>query len=101
MPALHNQVQRTPPVVKPDAKPEAARFTINWLSAAGTGVFVAAILSGFVLRLSRRQWREAIAQTARRMKIPVLVIGQVLGLGSSRAAQAPMRCWVWRSLAAS
>ena len=81
MPALHNQVQRTPPVVKPDAKPEAARFTINWLSAAGTGVFVAAILSGFVLRLSRRQWREAIAQTARRMKIPVLVIGQVLGLG--------------------
>jgi lactate permease len=81
MPALHNQVQRTPPVVKPDAKPEAARFTINWLSAAGTGVFVAAILSGFVLRLSRRQWREAIAQTVRRMKIPVLVIGQVLGLG--------------------
>jgi lactate permease len=26
-------VQRTPPVVKADAKPEAARFTINWLSA--------------------------------------------------------------------
>src|SRR5262245_45937843 len=81
MPALHNQVQRTPPVVRPDAKPEAARFTINWLSAAGTGVFVAAILSGLVLRLSRRQWRDAVSRTARRMKIPVLVIGQVLGLG--------------------
>jgi lactate permease len=81
MPALHNQVQRTPPVVKADAKPETARFTINWLSAAGTGVFVAALLSGLVLRLTRRQWGEAIGQTARRMKIPVLVICQVLGLG--------------------
>jgi lactate permease len=30
---------------------------------------------------SRAQWKEAVARTARRMKIPVLVIGQVLGLG--------------------
>lgn len=81
MPALHNQVQRTPPVVKSDAKPEAARFTINWVSAAGTGVFVAALLSGVVLGLNRRQWIDSVAITARRMKIPVLVIGQVLGLG--------------------
>jgi lactate permease len=81
MPALHNKVQRTPPVVKPDAKPEAAKFTINWLSAAGTGVFVAALLTGVFLGLSGAQWREAISRTARRMKIPVLVIGQVLGLG--------------------
>ena len=81
MPALHNKVQRTPPVVKPDAKPEAAKFTINWLSAAGTGVFVAALLTGIYLRLSAAQWREAIARTMKRMKVPVLVIGQLLGLG--------------------
>ncbi len=81
MPALHNLVQRTPPVVAAGAKPEAARFTINWLSAAGTGVFVAALLTGIVLRLSAAQWREAISRTLRRMKTPVLVIGQVLGLG--------------------
>ena len=81
MPALHNQVQRTPPVVPANAAPEAARFNINWLSAAGTGVFVAALLSGLVLRLTRSQWREALVGTLRRMKIPVLVIGQVLGLG--------------------
>jgi lactate permease len=81
MPALHNQVQRVPPVVKAGAKPEAARFAINWLSAAGTGVFVAALLSGLVLGLSATQWKEAFLRTMRRMKIPVLVIGQVLGLG--------------------
>ena len=81
MPALHNLVQRTPPVAPPNAKPEAARFVINWLSAAGTGVFVAALLSGLVLRLSATQWRQTIRETLRRMKIPVLVIAQVLGLG--------------------
>ncbi len=81
MPALHNAVQRMPPVAPPDAKPEAARFTINWLSAAGTGVFVAALLSGLMLRLTAKQWAMAVAATARRMKTPVLVIAQVLGLG--------------------
>ena len=81
MPALHDMVQRMPPVVPPNAKPEAARFVINWLSAAGTGVFVAAVLSGLTLKLDPGQWREAVGRTLRRMKIPVLVIGQVLGLG--------------------
>jgi lactate permease len=81
MPHLHNLVQRMPPVVAATAKPEAARFAINWLSAAGTGVFVAALLTGIVLKMSAAQWRQAFVQTARRMKTPVLVIGQVLGLG--------------------
>jgi lactate permease len=81
MPALNNQVQRTAPVAAANAKPETAKFTINWLSAAGTGVFVAAIIAGFVLGLTAAQWKQAIVQTLKRMAIPVLVIGQVLGLG--------------------
>jgi lactate permease len=81
MPALHGLVQRMPPVAPPGAQPEAARFVINWLSASGTGVFVAALLTGLVLRLKRAQWKEAVGRTARRLVIPILVIGQVLGLG--------------------
>jgi lactate permease len=81
MPHLHNMVQRMPPVAPVNAKPEAARFVINWLSAAGTGVFVAAILSGLALGLTAAQWKEAVRRTLSRMKTPVLVIGQVLGLG--------------------
>jgi len=81
MPFLHNLVQRTPPVAPLSAKPEGARFVINWLSAAGTGVFAGAFLSGLWLRLSPSQWLEAIGRTLKRMKIPVLVISQVLGLG--------------------
>ena len=81
MPALHNMIMRMPPIPPEGAKPEAAIFSINWLSAAGTGVFVAAILSGFALKMNPRQWGEATLRTLRRMKIPVLVIAQVLGLG--------------------
>jgi lactate permease len=81
MPALHNLVQRMPPVAPINAKPEAARFTINWLSAAGTGVFVAALLSGLVLKLNPAQWLDAFGRTLVRMKTPVIVIALVLGLG--------------------
>jgi lactate permease len=81
MPALHQMVQRTPPVAPLNAKPEAAIFAINWLSAAGTGVFVAACLAGLALKMSGAQWAEATTRTLKRMKTPVLVIGQVLGLG--------------------
>jgi len=81
MPALQGHVQRMPPVV-PAAKLEAAQFNFGWVSAAGTGVFVAALLTGLALRLTRAQWRQAIQQTLRRMVTPVLVIGQVLGLAA-------------------
>jgi lactate permease len=70
-----------PPVAAATAKPETAQFALNWLSAAGTGVFVAALLTGLVLRMTGAQWKQAIGQTLKRMKTPILVIGQVLGLG--------------------
>jgi lactate permease len=81
MPSLHNMVQRMPPVAPVNAAPEGARFVINWLSAAGTGVFTAAILTGLVLKMNASQWKEAIVRTAHRMVIPISVIAQVLGLG--------------------
>jgi lactate permease len=81
MPDLHRLVQRMPPVAAVGAKPEDAQFKLTWLSSPGTGVFLAALLTGLVLRLSGNQWRQAVARTASRMKTPVLVIAQVLGLG--------------------
>ena len=81
MPLLDGQVQRVPPVLATGKPPEAAKFLINWLSAAGTGVFVAAVFTGLYLRMDGPTWRQAVSRTASRMKIPTLVIGQVLGLG--------------------
>ncbi len=48
---LNKMVQRMPPVVpKPTA--EGAVFGFNWLSATGSGILFAAVISGFVMGLS-------------------------------------------------
>src|ERR1700681_1899579 len=49
-PYLHAKVFRTAPVVQ-KATAEAARFDFNWLTATGTGCFLAAILAGLLLGL--------------------------------------------------
>jgi lactate permease len=82
MPGADKQVQRTPPVAPANATPERVQFTFNWLSAPGTATVLAAILSGLFLRLTGAQWSEALTRTARRLRVPVLVICQVLGLAS-------------------
>jgi lactate permease len=82
MPGADKQVQRTPPVAPPNAAPERVQFTFNWLSAPGTATVLAAILSGLFLRLSGAEWRESIGRTARRLRVPILVICQVLGLAA-------------------
>ncbi len=82
MPGAHQLVQRAPPVAPPNAPPESVQFAFNWLGAPGTGVAIAAILTGLYLRLRGDQWAEAVRRTARRLVIPVLVIGQVLGLAA-------------------
>ncbi len=57
VPYLHNAVYRAAPVVvKPT--PEAARYDFNWLSATGTGCFLAAIISGLLLGLSPLEWER-------------------------------------------
>src|SRR5271168_2340317 len=50
-PYLHNAITRAAPVVS-KATPEAARYDFNWLSATGTGCFLAAIVSGLLLGLN-------------------------------------------------
>jgi len=82
MPGADKQVQRTPPVAPANAPPERVQFTFNWLAAPGTSTVLAAILSGLFLRLSAAQWCEAVGRTARRLRVPVLVICQVLGLAA-------------------
>src|SRR5258708_40060501 len=94
MPGGDKQIQRSSPVVNPCQPgqtstpqapcvgPERVQFALNWLSAAGTATVLAAILSGLVLRLSLAQWGEALSRTARRLRVPILVICQVLGLAS-------------------
>jgi len=83
---LHNQVSRTPPIVpeptleKP-TKPEEAIFKLNWLSATGSGIFIAAIIAGFAIGFSFRQMLRIYAQTLWRVRFSLITIAAMLGLG--------------------
>jgi lactate permease len=80
VPYLHNAVYRAAPVVaKPT--PEAARYDFNWLSATGSGCFLAAIVSGLLLGLSPAKLAKVFWRTLRRMRLAVIAISFMLGLG--------------------
>jgi len=80
VPYLHNAVYRARPVVpKPTA--EAARFDFNWLSATGTGCFLAAVTSGLLLGLTPQRLAQVFLRTAVRMRLAMVAISFMLGLG--------------------
>ena len=80
VPYLHNAIYRAAPVVaKPT--PEAARYDFNWLSATGTGCFFAAIVSGLLLGLSPLQLAKIFWRTLVRMRLAMIAISFMLGLG--------------------
>jgi lactate permease len=80
VPYLHNAITRAAPVVaKPT--PEAARFDFNWLSATGTGCFLAAIFAGLLLGVSPARLARIFWRTVKRMKLAMVAISFMLGLG--------------------
>jgi lactate permease len=80
VPYLHNAVSRAAPVVT-KLTPEVARFDFNWLSATGTGCFFAAIVAGLLLGLGPVQLARVFWYTLKRMKLAVIAISFMLGLG--------------------
>ncbi|MDQ8155313.1 MAG: L-lactate permease, partial [Gemmatimonadota bacterium] len=80
VPALHNAVERTPPVVAV-AKPEAAIFTLNWLSATGTAILLAGLVAGAAMGAGRRGMTRAYVDALGRARIPLLTIAAMFGVG--------------------
>jgi lactate permease len=73
-------VFRTAPVVaKPAA--EAARFDFNWLTATGTGCFLAALVSGLVLGLAPGKIIKIFGGTLFRLRFAIIAMTCMLGLG--------------------
>ena len=64
-----------------NTRAEAARYNLNWLSATGTGILIAAILTAFYLRVPFGQVVAIAAMTLRRMRFPLLTIAVMLSLG--------------------
>jgi lactate permease len=80
VPALHLHVLRTVPVVAAPT-PEAAIFNVNWLSATGTGIFVAAIIAGLVMGRSIGQLLSTYVATLRLVSTSLLTISAMMALG--------------------
>ncbi|MFL6212585.1 MAG: L-lactate permease [Blastocatellia bacterium] len=80
VPMLHGAVTRAAPVVA-HPQPEAAKFDLNWLSATGTGCFLAALVAGFLLGLAPAEMAKIFWRTMVRMRFAVLAIAFMLGLG--------------------
>ena len=82
IPTLHNQVFRDAALHESgqQQKPESALFNFAWLTAPGTAVFVAALLSMVMLRMNLGQVGRVFRQTFRQMRIPIPTIACMLGL---------------------
>src|ERR671910_1438483 len=78
-PGLDGQVTRQPPAVG-EASPYPAKYQTDWLSAAGTLILIAAIISLFILRVGPGRALRIYGQTLNQLKWAILTIGTILGL---------------------
>jgi lactate permease len=77
---IHNKISRDKPVVtKPT--PEGAKFPFIWLSATGTGCFLAAIIGGLIRGVNPVKLLTIFGHTLFRMRWAVIAISAMLGLG--------------------
>jgi len=80
VPYLHKQVFRDAPVVPKKADPETAVFRFNWLSATGTGILVAAVLSALWMGVPPARFVLAFGETVHRMRWPLFTIAVMLAI---------------------
>jgi lactate permease len=79
VPGLHNAVTRTSPIV-PKPQVEEAKFSFVWLSATGTSILAAAIVSACWLRISPRRFMAVWLQTLYRLRWPLVTIAAMLAI---------------------
>ncbi len=80
VPLLHLNVLRDVPVV---AKQEAEKaiFEVNWASATGTALLLAAILTGLILGLTPGKLGVIFMSTLRRTSVSLVTIAVMLAIG--------------------
>jgi lactate permease len=77
---LHLLVERTPPVVAKNAK-EPAVFGLNWLSATGTSICIAGIISGLVMGFSIPQIFKVYLKTLMKVRYSLITISAMMAVG--------------------
>lgn len=79
VPGLDKMIVQVAPIVK-QATPMAALYKINWLSAAGTGLFIASIFTAAVLGVGPGRFISIFVETFKQLTKPFITIPSVLGL---------------------
>jgi lactate permease len=77
---LHNVVQRVPPVVPAPAS-EAAIFNLNWLTATGTGILLAALIAGLIMGLGPVSLVLELWRTTFRIRYTFVTIAAMMAIG--------------------
>jgi lactate permease len=81
VPELHNMINKVPPVAaKPT--PEGAVFGFTYLSFTGTGMLIAAIVSGFLVGLSPLKLITEYGRTIKLCAISLITISAMLAIGT-------------------
>ena len=81
VPDLHNLVQKMPPVV-PKPAPEAAVFSFTWLSYTGSGMLIAAIISGVLMGLGPIRLVSTYFRTIWVTSASLITISAMLAIGT-------------------
>ncbi|PGO47726.1 L-lactate permease [Bacillus thuringiensis] len=78
IPGLHNLVMKAEPIVnKPTPYEAILKFDV--LSATGTAILIACIISMFILKMNVKDAVVTFKETLNELKMPILSIGFVLG----------------------
>jgi lactate permease len=80
---LHKHVYRSPPVSRPGAEPEPAIYEFKWLTATGTSVALASLLSAIWLGLAPARVAKTFVRTLRQLTWPLFTIACMVALAST------------------
>jgi lactate permease len=81
VPELHNMINKVGPVVSKPT-PEAAVFSFTWLSYTGSGMLIAAIISGLLMGFSPAALVAAYGRTIKICACSLITISAMLAIGT-------------------
>jgi lactate permease len=81
VPELHNMINKVAPIV-PRPTPEAAVFSFTWLSYTGTGMLIAAVISGLIMGFSPLGLVTAYGRTIKVCAYSLITISAMLAIGT-------------------
>jgi lactate permease len=81
VPDLHNMINKVAPIV-PRPTPESAVFAFTWLSYTGSGMLIAAIISGLLMGFSPAGLVVTYGRTIRLCAYSLITISAMLAIGT-------------------